>query len=136
MERLRNWIGKVPVGILSGVTLLVILWLTLAPHPTGDLKLPLFPGADKVVHALMFGFLVIMILLDIMKKRSWKLVPLVVIGVVSILCALLGIGIEVAQRAMGLGRSFETLDILADTGGAVIAGGLWAMFQGLFAKPQ
>ena len=129
MERFRNLIGKIPTGLLSGITVAIILWLTLAPHPAGDLDLPLFPGADKVVHALMFGFLTVVVLLETMKRHKWQPVSLVEIGVISFICALFGIGIEILQHAMGLGRSFEILDILADSAGAMAAGGLWAMLQ-------
>lgn len=134
MQRLREIVGKVPTGLLTIATLALILWLTLAPHPTGDLKLPLFPGADKIVHMVMFGFLTLMALLESMKHRGWNVLSLPFIGVISILAALAGTGIEFVQRAMGLGRSFEILDILADSAGALAAGGLWAMFQGLIAR--
>lgn len=134
MERFRFLIGKIPVGVLSGLTVALILWLTLAPHPTGDLEMPLFPGADKVVHALMFGFLTFVILLEIMRHRKWAMLPLPLIAVVAFICALFGIGIEFAQRAMGLGRSLEILDMLADAAGAMGAGGIWAAIQEWFAK--
>ena len=134
MQKFRNIIGKVPTGVLTGVTLVIILWLTLAPHPTGDLELPLFPGADKVVHAIMFGFLTFTALLETMKYKGWAVLSLVTVGSIAIICALAGIGIEILQRAMGLGRSFEILDILADTGGAIGVGGLWAIVQPLFAN--
>ena len=134
MQKFRNIIGKIPTGLLTGVTLALILWLTLAPHPTGDLDLPLFPGADKVVHVIMFGFITFTALLETMKYEKWEMLSLVTVGVISIACALLGIGIEVIQRAMGLGRSFEILDILADTAGAIGVGGIWAMFQKFIAK--
>lgn len=134
MNEFRKIMGKVPTGLLSGLTIALILWLTLAPHPTGDLDLPLFPGADKVMHAVMFGFLAFVVLLETMKHRQWTVLSLPLVGLIALLCALFGIGIEVAQRLMGLGRSFEVLDILADTGGAVAAGGVWAMFQPLIAR--
>ena len=124
--------GKVPTGLLSGITVAAILWLTLAPHPTGDVELPLFPGADKIVHAAMFGFLAFMVLLETMKHRKWNALPLAEIGVMAFLCSGFGIGIEIAQRAMGLGRSFEVLDILADSAGAFVAAGIWAVVQPKF----
>ena len=127
-------LGKVPTGLLSGITVALILWLTLAPHPTGDLDLPLFPGADKIVHMIMFGFLTFIILLETMKKKGWQALPLPLVGVIALLCALFGVGIEFAQRAMGLGRGFEILDILADTAGAIGVGGVWAMIQDIFVS--
>ena len=129
MESFRKLMGKVPTGLLSGLTLALILWLTLAPHPTGELELPLFPGADKIVHALMFGFLTLMVLLETMKHKGWAQLSLVSIGLIAFAVALLGIGIEFAQRAMGMGRSLEILDMLADSAGAMLAGGVWAAIQ-------
>lgn len=134
MERFRSLMAKVPTGLLSCVTVALILWLTLAPHPTGDLEIPLFPGADKVVHAIMFGFLTLVVLLESMKHRRWGAIPLPAVGAIAIACALFGLGIELLQHAMGLGRSFEVLDILADTSGAIAMGALWAMFQYLLVK--
>ena len=133
MERFRRFFGKIPTGVLSGLTVAVILWLTLAPHPTGNLDLPLFPGADKVVHALMFGFLTFVVLFEIMKRRGWKPVSLPIAGVVAFAVSLFGFAIELIQRAMGLGREFEALDILADGAGAFIAAAIWAAMQNLFA---
>lgn len=134
MQRFREILGKIPTGLLSGLTVALILWLTLAPHPTGDLDLPLFPGADKIVHGIMFGFLTFVVLLEMMKHRGWSLLPLTAIAVVAFICAIFGIGIELLQRAMGLGRSFEVLDMLADTAGAMLGAGFWAMIQTIFVK--
>lgn len=134
MERFRQLAGKIPTGLLSGVTVAVILWLTLAPHPAGDLELPLFPGADKIVHMIMFGFLTLVVLLETMKYRKWQFLPLVTVGIIAILVSLFGVGIEFAQRAMGLGRGLEILDMLADAAGAMAAAGIWAAFQKLIAR--
>lgn len=128
--------GKVPTGLLSALTVIAILWLTLAPHPTGDLDLPLFPGADKVVHAIMFGVLAFVVCLETMKRHGWKMLSLPLIGVIAFLCAAFGTGIEILQRAMGLGREFEVLDILSDAAGAFGAAGIWAMVQEAFSSPK
>ena len=134
MNWLRNVLGHVPTGLLSGITVIAILWLTLAPHPTGDMELPLFPGADKVAHALMFAFLAFMVCIETMKKNGWQMLKLPLIAVIAFACSIFGIGIEITQRAMGLGREFETLDILADAAGAFGASGIWAMVQEFFAQ--
>lgn len=136
MQKLRNLISKIPTGLLTGVTLAVILWLTLAPNPTRKLHIPFFYGADKIVHLLMFGFLTFVVLLETMKHKNWNTLSLVTVGCITFICAIFGVGIEFLQRAMGLGRSFEILDILADTAGAFAAGGIWAMIQGVIATPD
>lgn len=128
--------AKVPTGLLSGITLALILWFTLAPHPTGELEIPLFPGADKIIHAIMFGFLTFVVLVETMKYLKWRAVPLSGIGVVAFICAGIGVIVEILQRAMGLGRSFEILDILADSAGAMIGAAVWAMIQNIFASPD
>lgn len=136
MGKFRNLIGKIPTGLLSGITVALILWLVLAPHPTGDLELPLFPGADKIVHAVIFGFLTLMVLLDTMKHRKWQMLTLPAVGIISILCALFGVGLEFVQEAMHMGRTMEVMDMLADAGGAILAGGVWAAVQEWIALPN
>lgn len=136
MRHIRSLLSKLPTGLLSGITLAIILWLTLAPHPTGDLDIPLFEGADKVVHLIMFGFLTFVVLLETAKYRKWISLPLPLIGIIAIICACIGIGIEFAQTAMGLGREFEILDILADSAGAIGVGAIWAMVQNTFTEPD
>ena len=64
MERLRKTLTGFPPWSFSLFTVMVILWLTLMPDPLGDDAPTLFPGADKIVHGLMFGFLTIVVLLD------------------------------------------------------------------------
>lgn len=136
MERFRNFISKFPTGLLTGLTLIAILWLTLVPHPLGKAHFSLFKGADKVVHVVMFGFLTLVMLLDTMKECKWAMLSLVKIGLVAFACGALGVLIEWGQKKMGLGRSFEVLDILANAAGALGAGGIWAMFQEYLAKPS
>lgn len=133
MNKIRNLLDKIPTGVLTGLTLALILWLTLAPDPTGKLDLPLFPGADKVVHAIMFGFLTFIVLVETMRKLKWHAVPMAGISVIVFACALTGIGIEYLQRLMDLGRSFEVLDMLSDAAGAYFIAGLWAFVQDQFA---
>ena len=71
MEKLRAALSRLPQWVFTAATTLLILWLTLAPDPLGDDAPTLFPGADKIVHAIMFGFLTTMILLDTERKRGW-----------------------------------------------------------------
>ncbi|MCH5235396.1 MAG: VanZ family protein [Muribaculaceae bacterium] len=125
MESLRKSLSRLPAWLLSIVTMLVILWLTLAPKPLGDEPPSLFEGADKVVHGLMFGFLTSMMLLDWERKHHWKKAYPGRIFVCATLSATLGILIEFVQAGMGLGRGFEYGDIAADTIGAYIFAILW-----------
>lgn len=136
MEKFRALIDKLPTWFLPAVAIAAILWLTLAPHPAGKLDIPLFPGADKIVHVALFGFLAFVVLLEAMKEKRWTTLSLFTIGVISFLCTGFGVGIEFIQKAMGLGRSLELLDMAADGAGAFGIGGVWAAMQGVFAKPE
>ncbi|MCH5241273.1 MAG: VanZ family protein [Muribaculaceae bacterium] len=129
MESLRKVLSKLPAWLLSIVTLLVILWLTLAPKPLGDETPMLFPGADKLVHGIMFGFLGTTMMLDWQRKNRWKLVFPKRVFICATLSAILGVLIEVAQANMGLGRGFEYGDIVADTIGAYVFGIVWMILQ-------
>ncbi|MDE6400820.1 MAG: VanZ family protein, partial [Muribaculaceae bacterium] len=89
----------------------------------------LFPGADKVVHAMMFGFLAIMILFDRQRKDGWRTlsVPFIFLG--AALSILMGVGIEVAQLKMDMGRGYEVADMVADAVGVAICSLSWILLQ-------
>ena len=126
----------IPAGLLSLLVLSAILWLTLAPQPLPDNDLPLFPGADKVVHALMFGGLYFILALDLAMWRLTrrggecrkapavgkpKLLPASWAFVFALFACLFGGGIELAQGAMGMGRGCDILDFYADVGGVLLS---------------
>lgn len=118
-----------PSWFFTGVTVIAILWLTLSPKPLGEKPPPLFPGADKIAHGLMFGGLVAVMLIDWQRKHGWHKVWWQRALAYAFISASFGIIIEIAQGAMGLGRSFEYSDILADTAGAFIFAILWLLTQ-------
>lgn len=100
-----------------------ILWLTLAPKPIPDNDMHLFPGADKVVHALMFGVLNAVLIFDFRRRRPREghvvtCKEVVIITIVSTIFAALD---EWAQGAMALGRTAELLDFAADFMGILLA---------------
>ena len=125
----RKFLSGLPQFLFTGIVVIAILWLTLAPRPLGENPPPLFPGADKLAHAIMFGGLASMILLDWQRSHRWKKVSTVFAIFAAILSSLFGISIEYIQAAMHLGRGFEYTDMLADTIGAFLAAILWIVFQ-------
>ncbi|MDE6409436.1 MAG: VanZ family protein [Muribaculaceae bacterium] len=128
-NNLKKIIQTLPPWILTGITLLIILWLTLSPRPFGSLETPFFSGADKLAHALMFGFLVAMMALDRTRKRDFhRLSPLYLICC-AIFSSLLGVAIEYLQEALKTGRAFEYIDMVADSCGAFAAAFIWLIFQ-------
>lgn len=129
MNKAQRYLSRVPGGLLSLATTVLILWLTLSPDPIGGIDIPLFKGADKVIHALMFGFLTCMILLDRQRRRGWKHMGWGAVAISATLSSALGIGIEFAQDTMQLGRSKEISDMIADCAGSILAGVAYMFVQ-------
>lgn len=124
-------------GLLTAIIILSILWLTLAPHPLPETNLPLFPGADKLVHAIMFGTLAGVLCLDrdLWRVRRLKRTGLLPAGsslipprhvaiIICIIIATVAFGglIEVLQEQMHAGRTSDGWDFVADTAGAITGG--------------
>jgi VanZ family protein len=125
MNALKRHLEALPPWILTAMTLLAILWLTLFPDPLGEETPMLFEGADKVVHAVMFGGLAYVMMLDWQRRRSWIKESIVRVVSYALVAAVVGIAIEYIQQAMALGRSFDVKDMLADAVGSVAAILLW-----------
>lgn len=89
----------------------------------------MFPGADKLAHAIMFGAFSVSLLLDWQRKHYWEAVDRLKMIICASFSALLGCLIEYLQSAMDLGRSFEWEDIVADIGGAYIFSYLYVVSQ-------
>lgn len=112
--------NRLPKWTLTPLCVAAILWLTLAPHPLPDVDLPLFPGVDKVVHALMMAGLLWSWALDVMRSRRRWCRPAHILPAAVCVVAFGG-AIELIQMEMHAGRGAEWLDFAADTAGAVIA---------------
>lgn len=105
----------------SGTLLVLsaILYLTLAPQPLPDADLPLFPGVDKIVHAVMFAVLSFFALVDARLWRGRRLSLAAAVGI-ALGAAVAGGLIELLQAAMAMGRGAEWLDFAADSAGALL----------------
>lgn len=109
---------------LTIIVTAAILWLTLAPHPVGDNEIELFPGADKIIHALMMGGLAFTALFDFARKGTWrnirKITPAIA-ATVAFTCIIFSCIDEWGQGAMNLGRSSDPFDLVADIAGIILA---------------
>lgn len=128
-EKIKVWLSKLPPWLFTILTSLAILWLTLVPDPFGDDSPKLFPGADKVVHGLMFGGLALVIMLDSQRRDAWRPLSRPFIWMAALTAALTGVLIEFLQLWMGLGRGFELADMAADTIGAILFAWFWIVTQ-------
>lgn len=97
----------------------VILYATLNDNPIGADELPIFPGADKLIHAIMFGGLFAAITFDRYRDgRGMALKPLLITAAVCVVCG--GID-EICQNALTSAREGDVFDFLADCCGIIIA---------------
>lgn len=107
------------------MTVVLVLWLTLAPDPTPDVQLPSFlgPYGDKIVHAIMMGGITGALIFDYKRRRPGAPRRLTLSFVVWLAVAMLAFSFvdEWAQGAMGLGRSTDIMDFVADAVGIAVA---------------
>ncbi len=116
MMRLR----EIPAYQPTLAVIVLILYLTLLPQPFGEEEIPLFPGADKIAHFMMFGGLTGTFIFD---RWRWDR-PLNMRGALmtALCCAAFGALVEWLQSAMQLGRTGNDIyDALANTAGAFMA---------------
>lgn len=117
---MKKLLEKMPAWTLTALCLGAILWLTLASKPLGDTEIQLFPHADKVAHAIMFGGFSFCIILDYVRKHRWTNCRLLTCVSAALASIILGIATEYLQNAMHAGRTGDPLDLCADFAGAVI----------------
>lgn len=121
---MRKILADMPVWLATVVVLAAILYLTLYPNPLPENDIPLFPGADKLVHALMMFGLSGCVAYDYMRSRYGKgrmTPPKGMLLCLLALTILFGGVIELLQSWMDLGRSEDILDFVADAAGAIVA---------------
>lgn len=111
-------LDRIPRFLTSAVVTAGVLYLTLAPRPFGSVRIPLFEGADKVVHFMMFFAMAFAYLFDF--RRGKKPVDEArLMGWIFVSLSAFGGLIELAQWKMRMGRSGDWYDLLADIAGAV-----------------
>lgn len=111
-------LDRIPRFLTSAVVTAGVLYLTLAPRPFGSVRIPLFEGADKVVHFMMFFAMAFAYHFDF--RRGKKPVDEArLMGWIFVSLSAFGGLIELAQWKMRIGRSGDWYDLLADIAGAV-----------------
>lgn len=111
-------LDRIPRFLTSAVVTAGVLYLTLAPRPFGSVRIPLFEGADKVVHFMMFLAMAFAYHFDF--RRGKKPVDEArLMGWIFVSLSAFGGLIELAQWKMRMGRSGDWYDLFADIAGAV-----------------
>lgn len=124
---MKKIINKIPVGVFSLIATTIVVYLLLAPSSDVEnswfawLK---FKHSDKLVHFLMFLFLNLAYLYDYTKYKNPHHTILNTELAFTTFASMLGLLTESCQLAMGLGREFDIIDIVADVVGAFAALGV------------
>lgn len=111
------------------MVLAAILWLTLSPSPLGEEEIPLFTGADKLVHGIMFFGLSITLMLDTARVSRRGSLGVAAMAAIAIVATGIGVLIEYLQDWMQLGRSFDVIDMWCDAAGALAAASFWMLLH-------
>ena len=107
-------------GPLSNILLItwgsLLAWFSLMPSPP---QVSGFLGWDKLQHAFAYALLAWLIARVLIRQRALHPVHT---WWVAFLCAMLfGIGMEILQWVINMGRSGEWFDLIADALGAMVA---------------
>lgn len=114
---MKKLLTRLPAWTLTITVSLVILYLTLVPRPIPAEMVPMFPGADKIVHGIMFGALAGAIVLDRFRRYGCGRAR-VFTALAALIAFVAGGVIELLQGAMDMGRGREVMDLVADGIGA------------------
>lgn len=119
-------------SVLRVVPLIMVMGTIffLSSLPGGRVELPLFPGADKIAHAIAYGVLAATTLYALPDNFKRKHLGLTII-VTVFFCSLYGLSDEYHQYYVP-GRSSSVGDLMADTTGAVIIALTWRLRQTMF----
>jgi hypothetical protein len=117
IKRLCTW-KLIPVSW----TLLTVILLCLPGSTIPNEGLFDTEGIDKVVHFILFGGIVFLWAFHLYFRRGEKLQWRRIIVLLTVLSIALGIGLEFLQLYYIPNRSFDGMDIMADSTGALAAG--------------
>lgn len=103
----------------SALTVGVVCYATLFPHPVGADEFALFPGYDKLLHAIMMGGTLSALLFDL-RRSGGTITPRIIIIDSLFVCAFAVLD-EFLQNIFAPNRTFDVWDILAGIGGVLLA---------------
>ena len=63
-NKIKRLVEKMPKGLMSIMTILLITYLSLDDNPFDANDVRLFEGMDKVVHCIMYWFLALILMID------------------------------------------------------------------------
>lgn len=117
-EKLQNYFITIWPAIIWSVIIFILL--AMPPLTIASEKQFAFSQADKIIHAILFGVLVVLWGFYLHPKYKLKSRFLSVVSGVVFLATMYGIAMEYVQ--LSVGRDFDTLDMIADGVGAALGG--------------
>ena len=115
-----NVIEKMPKGLLSIATMMLIAYLSLDSDPFDAHRIRLFEGADKVAHCIMYCFLSLAIMMDVAKIKKSKRSDSSVLCLCAIASFAYSVAMEYLQGMMNQGRSASMGDVVANMIGVIL----------------
>lgn len=119
MKMIRLLSKRIPVGALSIFSVVLIAYLSLDGNPFNASEMRLFPGADKVIHALMYLVLSTVFVFDYaryMYPRKLSIWQTCLCPLCAFVYSLL---MEALQAMTDAGRTADVWDAVANCLGAV-----------------
>ena len=117
---MKKLLIKLYPGILSGICILIIIYLTLMPKPLPDMDLG-FDFSDKIAHLILFFGATCVFYFDYIKSRYPHHPRTDVVIAVTLSSIIFGGIIELLQELMGMGRHQDIYDFVFNSIGAVLA---------------
>lgn len=130
-KSMKKFINKIPSGLLSLITFVVIIYVSLDNNPFEINRVQLFEGADKIIHALMYGFFVMVMIYESSKYLYFEESDFISYILLFMMAFLFSVAMELLQELMEIGRHMDIYDIIANTSGIIL--GILAMKFGLLA---
>ena len=112
---------KFPTGGPTTIVLALILYATLTPNPVEIDPEFMFPHMDKVIHFIMFFFLVWAMAFDTAKITKSTELPTLHLRLIVAAAFVVGMLTELLQSIMEAGRTGALDDLVADVIGALVA---------------
>ncbi|MDD2960988.1 MAG: VanZ family protein [Muribaculaceae bacterium] len=126
---MKRFLININTGVSTLIVLLLIFYATLSPNPFHlSESTKLFPGADKIVHLIMFMTLTISALFDYSKKTFPHHLKIKITTALIAGCIVIGGLIEILQEFLTASRSGNFLDFYADIAGILIGLLLYKFF--------
>ena len=66
---MKSFILSIPKGVITVVTLVLVLFFTLYPNPLGVNSLKIFPYAEPVGHLILYFFVALALIIDYAKAK-------------------------------------------------------------------